>query len=272
MKLIDFLLANHVPLNVKNYKVHLATTANGTDSPLQAFFDGWFQEWQEWQTKRNWECEHIVGLIKLPERDRWLFAGVYKALGHDWLEEKQRYKYRTELVTGHEEWIGRVVVEHHRSGRAAYLLGAADGGPFTLASIREERMRIEEFPGFNWASVSYAKLQTIVTQEVPSWKHALSNVKGIYLITDTSNGRKYVGKADGENGLWQRWCAYAGSGHGGNTELVQLLGSNPLDYRSNFQFTILEIADTHTSDKEIGDRESYWKEVLGSREHGYNKN
>lgn len=43
MKLIDFLLANQVPLNVKNYKVHLATLIK--DSPLQAYYDGWFQEW-----------------------------------------------------------------------------------------------------------------------------------------------------------------------------------------------------------------------------------
>lgn len=43
MKLIDRLLANHVPLNVKNYKVHLATLIQ--DSPLQAYYDGWFQEW-----------------------------------------------------------------------------------------------------------------------------------------------------------------------------------------------------------------------------------
>jgi hypothetical protein len=272
MKLIDFLLANHVPLNVKNYKVHLATVANGADSPLQAFFDGGFQEWQEWQTKRNWECEHIVGLIKLPERDRWLFAGVYTVLGHDWLEQKQHYKYRTELVTGHEQWIGRVVVEHHRSGRAAYLLGAADGGPFTISSIREERMSIEEFPGFNWTCVPYAKLRTVVSQEVPSWKHALSNVKGIYLITDRSTGRHYVGKADGENGLWQRWCAYVGNGHGGNKELIELLGSNSPEYLQHFQFSILEIADFQTSDAEIDKRESHWKEVLGSREHGYNSN
>jgi hypothetical protein len=272
MKLIDFLHANRVPLNVKNYKVHLATNASGTDTPLQAFFDGWFQEWQEWQTRRNWECEHIVGLIKLPERDRWLFAGVYKVLGHDWLEEKNHYKYRTEPVPGHEDWIGRVIVGHHRSGRAAYLLGAEDGGPFTVSAIREQRMSIEEFPGYNWARISHAKLKTIVAQEVPSWKHALANVKGIYLITDTQAGKHYVGKADGESGLWQRWSVYADTGHGGNKELRELLDNNPEAHVEHFQYSILEIADFQTSDTEIDARESHWKKVLKSREHGYNAN
>ncbi|MBK9537486.1 MAG: GIY-YIG nuclease family protein [Flavobacteriales bacterium] len=270
MKLIDFLLANQVPLDLKNYKVHLATS--DTDPPLQAFFDGWFQEWQEWQKQRNWSCKHIVSLIKLAERDRWLFAGVWDVLGHDWIEEKNHYRYRTALVPGHEEWIGRVIVKHERGGRASYLWGAEDGGAFALLEIRAERMRIEEFPGFNWARVPYAKLKTIVTQEVPSWKHALSNVKGIYLITDTHTGKQYVGKADGESGIWQRWCCYMAIGHGGNKDLRELLGNNSEEYLQHFQFSILEIADFQTSDQEIDGRESHWKDVLQTRKHGYNSN
>lgn len=270
MKLVDFLLANHVPLNVKNYKVHLATLIK--DSPLQAYYDGWFQEWQEWQRQKNFECEHIVSLIQLPERGRWLFAGVWQVNGHTWVEDKGIYRYHTELLPGHAEWIGRVIVAHEREARASYRWGTEDGGAFDLLSILPEPMRIEEFPGFNWTCVPYAKLKTIVNQEVPSWKAALSNVKGIYLITDRHNGKQYVGKADGESGLWQRWCTYIWSGHGGNKELVALLGSNPPEYLEHFQFSILEIADFQTSDAEIDARESHWKEVLGSRAHGYNAN
>lgn len=272
MKLINFLLANEVPLDLKGYKVHLATVVNGIDSPLQAFFDGMFQEWQEWQTRRNFECTHVVGLIKLSERNKWLFAGVYKVLGYTWLEESQRYKYSTELVPGHDEWIGRVIVDHQREGRASYLNGKEDGGLFTLSEIREKRMSIEEFPGFNKTCVSYAKLRTIVGQEVVSWRSPLSKVKGIYLITDTHTGKQYVGKADGESGIWQRWCNYVAFGHGGNKELRELLGANPPEYLEHFQFSILEIADFQTSDLEIGAREGHWKEVLQTRKHGYNSN
>ena len=55
-------------------------------------------------------------------------------------------------------------------------------------------------------------------------------------------------------------------------ELRELLGSNPPEYLEHFQFSILEIADFQTSDAEIDARESHWKEVLGSRVHGYNSN
>lgn len=272
MKLLDFLLANHVPLNVKNYKVHLASHAPDGDSPLQAFLNGRFQEWQEAQTKRNFPREHVISLIQLSERDRGLFAGVYKVLDHEWNESIKRFVYNTELLDGQKDWIGRVIVQHHRTARQPYLNGALDGGPFAVCAIREQRMSIEEFPGFNWTCVPYVKLKTIVGQDVVSWRSPLSKVKGIYLITDMFTGKQYVGKADGQSGIWQRWCSYVTFGHGGNKELRELLCSNPPEYLEHFQFSILEIADLQTSDLEIDARESHWKEVLRTREHGYNSN
>jgi hypothetical protein len=41
-------------------------------------------------------------------------------------------------------------------------------------------------------------------------------VQGIYLITDSSNGKQYVGKADGTERILGRWKNYASDGHGGN--------------------------------------------------------
>ncbi len=62
MTLLDFLDAAGIKVNRKNYKVHFATP--GTfEPPMNAFYAGKFQEWQERQAKRNFECEHIVSLI-----------------------------------------------------------------------------------------------------------------------------------------------------------------------------------------------------------------
>ena len=57
---------------------------------------------------------------------------------------------------------------------------------------------------------------------------ALASVVGIYLITDTRDGRQYVGKADGADNIQQRWSAYAANGHGGNVKLRNL---NPSTFR-----------------------------------------
>ena len=56
-----------------------------------------------------------------------------------------------------------------------------------------------------------------------SWRTALGAVAGIYLITDTRDGRQYVGKADGAESIRQRWGAYATNGHGGSSKAGQLL-------------------------------------------------
>ncbi len=70
----------------------------------------------------------------------------------------------------------------------------------------------------------------MVSQKPESWWAALSEVSGIYLITDKSSGKHYIGSAYGEGGIWSRWCEYSRSGHGNNKELRSLLQGDPLEY------------------------------------------
>jgi len=212
----------------------------------------------------------IISLIEV-RKNRWLFAGIYKILGNKKVKEKH-YQYSTELLDGQENLVGRVVVNHKRTSRQSYLLGKKDGGEFHVSEIREKRLTIEEFPGFNSVAVPYNKLKTIVNQKVDTWYGALCNVKGVYLITDTKAGDHYVGSAVGGSGIWQRWCDYVDTGHGGNKLLSRLLKQESSDYKKNFQYSILEIADTHASDEYIRGRESHWKNVLRSKDFGLNAN
>jgi hypothetical protein len=109
---------------------------------------------------------------------------------------------------------------------------------------------------------------------VSSFKAALENVKGVYLITDTSNGKRYVGSAYDGAGVWSRWECYAGTGHGYTDELMQLIATSGLDHaRQNFRFALLEYQSMRTDDNIVIEREQYWKRVLLSRgDYGYNKN
>jgi hypothetical protein len=81
-----------------------------------------------------------------------------------------------------------------------------------------------------------------------------------------------VGKADGESGIWQRWSTYVSNGHGNNVALVKELGLSGPERKGDFSFSLLEIADSQSTCEEIARRESHWKEVLASRNHGYNRN
>lgn len=122
------------------------------------------------------------------------------------------------------------------------------------------------FPGFDRLVLNYAQLQAVMREHrYASWRTALSSVVGIYLITDTRDGRHYVGKADGEENIRQRWSAYATNGHGGN---VELRGLDP----STFRYSLLRVFDPSTPTSAIDASESHFKVALDSRRHGLNRN
>ena len=102
------------------------------------------------------------------------------------------------------------------------------------------------------------------------WK-ALSSVKGIYLIVDTSDAKQYIGSAFGEKGILGRWIEYVNSHHGGNKELIKLLEHHPERYKK-FRFTILKIFSEGASVKEVTDAEQLYKAKLGTIEFGLNDN
>lgn len=266
--LVAFLQSAGVKLEPASLKIHLACW-NGHERPLDVFFAGSFKEWQEFQNRRNFQCRQVIGLIDLG-RGEWLFAGVYEILecrknpgpGTPW-------RYSTRLLAGQDELIGRIFVSHQRSGRASYIWSKV-GVALPIVEIRREKLTIGDFPGYNAVAISHAQLKLITSQKIASWYGALANIKGIYLITDTSTGEHYVGKASGREGIWQRWCAYADSGHGGNTELKRLLREKGANHSTRFQYSILEIADSHASDTDILARESHWMKVLRSRSFGLN--
>ena len=82
----------------------------------------------------------------------------------------------------------------------------------------------------------------------------------------------YVGSAYGDECIWQRWSNYAADGYGGNVELKELLKQNGEDYKYNFKYSILEVCNMNLGNEYIIGRETYWKEVLQTRNFGLNKN
>lgn len=115
-------------------------------------------------------------------------------------------------------------------------------------------------------SLYHAQLQAVMREHrYASWRTALSSVVGVYLITDIRDGRQYVGKADGEENVRQRWRAYAADGHGGNVELKHI---DP----TSFRFSLLRVFDPATPTREIDKAESHFKNALDTRRHGLNRN
>ncbi len=268
IKLIDLIRLAGVQL--ADFKIHCATGMGPT--PLEAFFDGSFRQWQEHQNQKNFQCEHVLSLIHLGG-DRWLFPGVYAVEGvarGTW-KESPCYRYSTRELDGLEHLTGKAIVQFDKTFRASYLRGEKYVDRLLVAAIREQRMTIGDFPGYNSVLLSYHMLKTVLREANPSWRTGLANVAGVYVITDISDGKLYVGSAFGGEGIWQRWSEYAKTGHGGNKELRALLRQNGDGYADSFQFSLLEVCDLSSSDDYVLARESHWKTVLRSREFGLNR-
>lgn len=269
LKLID--LFPELLGDLSSYKVHMAISSRNENNPLHAFFRGEFKQWQEWQTKKNFERPYILSFINY-QSTNWLYAGVYKSKSSIYFEEDSHYEYNTELTDIRKDLIGRLVISFDKNFRASYLLLENHFDEFYISELMKERLTIQPFPGFENVNLDYVTLKTIVTNEDLSWKTALKNIKGVYLITDKSNGKLYVGSVYGKEAFWTRWSEYVYSGHGNNVELKQLLSENGESHLENFNFSILEIRSSITDDLEIQQREAYWKKVLLTRQFGYNKN
>lgn len=266
----------------QDYKVHFAIGRDNRKEPYNTFLIDGFKNWQEHQTNKNFGRKYILSLVYY-EKDIWMFAGIYEVLPINPVPVQNDigwtgWKYETKLADKATDYIGRAFFRFKKEFRASYPvleLDPKNGEPIAkmpLSHILDKRVAISDFVGFDKVDVDYKTLKYLVSDNISSWKAALSNVKGIYLIVDTRTGKQYVGSAYGDECIWQRWSSYAKNGHGGNSELKELLNKNGPDYAYNFKYSILEVCNMNLGSEYVIERETHWKEILLTRKFGLNKN
>ena len=214
----------------------------------------------------------VIGLAQI-KNDDWLLIDISKITkNHNIVWDGKTPSafntfYEHEKLSEYEKYFGRLVVQFHKDGSYVVLTGKNCIEKFVVKEILPSILDKDIFPGYEKVNISWETMRHVLNKD--TWKTALENQKGVYLITDTSNGKKYVGSAYGEYMILARWKAYLKTGHGGNTGLKTLLFDH---IKKNFTYSILDIYKSSTSDQIIIDRESWWKEVLQSRKFGYNEN
>ena len=95
------------------------------------------------------------------------------------------------------------------------------------------------------------------------WQAHLAAWRGVYLITDQSDGARYVGSAYGGENLLGRWRTHI-AGEAGVTK--ELSRRNP----RNFRFSILELLSPAATIEEVTQCEARWMDRLATREFGLN--
>lgn len=219
-----------------------------------------------------------IGFVPLGD-DNWLMTGIVRIIK----ENGYRNKCDAEYIEAYKKFNSRIVVRFHKRGMNGIMRAENILPKLEVVEIWPSSKEYVDnsFPGYKNVSVTYKELKKrLKTSE--EWRAFLKARKGVYLISDTSNGKLYVGSAYGKNGIYGRWRTYMESGYDKrelekgkypNKEFQEIVREKGLTYiQNNFRYALLETFADEISDEEIISRESWWKEQLMTREFGYNHN
>lgn len=148
--------------------------------------------------------------------------------------------------------IGRLQIA--RPGTRAYVQIAAKLDPEVLA-LTARRHLSPPLP--HWTELTRTKPE--ILNLPPDWVTAMTQWRGIYLITDISDGARYVGSAYGRENIIGRWRQHVAGTHGITAELRSRL-------TANFHFSILDLLHHDETDGVVIQRERSWMKRLHTRE------
>lgn len=230
-------------------------------------------QWLFWREQRRYFYEGQIAVCFLKIGwDKWLLTTI-KKITKD-LNIVGGISYDGDELPEYKPYYGRLIIQFHKTFQAQGIYYKNVCDELLVNQLLPAAFDGYDFPGYDELRLTWEQLEIIIKQHKKDWMAALQNQKAVYLITDRSNGKLYVGSATSDSGmLLQRWANYIDSGHGGNKELIELVNKEGIDYiKRNFQYSILENYNARVDDSVILERESWWKETLQSRKFGYNAN
>lgn len=258
--------------NIENVKIRFNLMFRDNWNPIEIFKQDDIEillEGQYWNYKSSKSYKNgqiTIGFIRLNNHDNlWLLFHVGKITKD--LNRFNGIGYEYEILPEYEKYLGRLIIKYKNKSQTMIRKAISVIDECEVAQILPDTFDNDIFPGYDNVDITWKELSRVISKE--SWKTALQNQKGVYLIKDNSNGKMYIGSAYGENMILGRWKSYVKTGNGGNSELKKL----NFDYiKKNFNYSILDIFKSSTDDKIIILREGWWKSVLLTRKYGYNKN
>jgi|SRR5579862_3379254 len=245
---------------------------------------GHLETYQAYQ-KKIFDCDFVVSTVGQP-RSRARFIGVYQVHGQrpatevppppDFPCEGMIHLgdlfYDLRKVAGFGDLEERVIIDWGRAALAWHQRLTATNDKAVIEVLPTGYTR--EFPGYLDFMLSFAELKRIVDfpEANRTWRDALAQVSGVYLIMDHGTGAQYIGSAAGPGGIMARWTDYVRtSGHGGNKKLKELLLTDPTASQ-RFHFTVLRTLQKTSTVPEVVAVEQRYKQILGTRAFGLTLN
>ena len=250
-----------------------------TDRP--ATFNA-YQQTQTPRVEKQMSRAKFVAAFFGHELDKAAFVGLYEMKKNQWVTQAQLQKksaHRELLKYAHDDsgpkrlwfdlvrtgsfysdWQGKLIIRWPNP--ALVWSRWADKNTFMVDAILDESVFSSELASWRELVFSWNDLHLIPQR----WKDVLSRWRGVYFIWDSRDRKGYVGSATGKEGLYGRWIDYSKRGHGGNKLLK-------LRRPKTFQFSILEWSAPDMEDRDILDRERWWKKRLHTKApFGLNEN
>lgn len=235
-------------------------------------------------------AKYIINCARMKEVSTWyLFGGICEI-------EKENGNHTLKLVEQYKPLIKRLILDipqKNTFGLHIYNLSTVLEDT-SIIQILEKEYSTYKFETIDKVNLSFEQLEYIINSSILEWK-ANIRMPAIYMITDKSTYKRYIGSAYGIDGLWGRWKSYIDTFHGGNKELKELIrkikAENTFDGRidksfekilndknyiqRNFQYSILKVFAPNTEKELIIQEENMFKEKFFTRSnngHGYNAN
>ncbi len=267
----------NIPKNeIGNYYLYLSPQ-NGIDLLVSRNMDNIINLKQLGKGKMELNRPFIFCLMPFyHEPNKWLFGGIFS------LSEMTKHSVKNgkeesiiEFYSLHKEMVGRLVIDffRHPGMRGSGFLLENHYREFVISEILKKPFAGIHFLGYEKVTLDYRQLEIIYHRQKSDWKNALERIKGVYLITDTFNGKKYVDAATGNTSIWKKWGGYLGKGAFMNNEMTRLISEKGIEYtKSHLQFSLLEYEPLIVEDGLLEERRAFWKKVLCTKEPlGYNK-
>lgn len=217
-----------------------------------------------------YEGQLVFSFIK-KSYNEWLFISAGKVLS---IPENDRAK--VQILEKYKPLFGRLIINYYKGntmGRYTFRLSHLNNEE-TVKEILPCIYSGESFNGYDNVCLPYKKLKDVFDGKImPTYAEALKKVTGVYCLTDTNNGKLYIGSATGTEGVAQRWGNYLSSKHGGNEKLKKLYNEKGDEYfEKYFTYTLLEYFGLSYDPEKIKEREQYWKKCFDTIKNGYNDN
>lgn len=217
-----------------------------------------------------YEGQLVFSFIK-KSYNEWLFISAGKVLS---IPDDDRAE--VEILEQYKPLFGRLILNYYKGntmGRYTFKLSHLNGQE-TVKEILPCLYSGETFNGYDNVYLPFKKLKDVFDGKImPTYAEALKKITGVYCLTDTNNGKLYIGSATGTEGVAQRWGNYLSSKHGGNVKLRKLYEEKGDEYfEKYFTFTLIEYFGLSYDPDRIKEREQYWKKCFDTIKNGYNDN